>query len=225
MSDRKRDEGKKIRVDAGPAGSSGGSSGAPPAGTGPAEPAPDSVYLDRGPELPGTYEEDRITALVRDPRHIFFFWELDGERSRAERAEMGDRAFFERSWILRLHNRTAGQSLDVAIHPASKNWYLSVDPESEYEGEIGVLLPDGTFLSYARSNGVRTPRPGLSSDLGEGVVLEGAAAIAAARGETLTVETHSSWETRIPGSWAWSGVTSGGWSGSADPRSPREKRT
>ena len=158
---------------------------------------------------------------MRDPHHIFFFWELEGEKSRAERAEMGEQAFYERSWILRLHNRSSGRSEDVAIHPAAKNWYLTVEPECEYEVEIGVILPDGTFLSYARSNGVRTPRPGLSPDLGGGMILRGAAAEAAMRGETLTVETHSSWELRIPGSWAWSGVTSGGWSGSADPRTKR----
>jgi len=176
MSEREREGGKKIRVDGGPAASSGGTSHVPAKEAPPAEPTPDSVYLDRGPELPGRYHEDRITALVRDPHHIFFFWELEGEKSRAERAEMGEQAFYERSWILRLHNRSAGRSEDVAIHPASKNWYQTVAAESEYEVEIGVLLPDGSFLSYARSNGVRTPRPGLSPDLGGGMILRRAAA-------------------------------------------------
>ncbi|MBN1826449.1 MAG: DUF4912 domain-containing protein [Candidatus Eisenbacteria bacterium] len=219
MSERDKKGRKKVRVDAGPAATSGDSSHVPAREAAPAEPPSGEIYLDRGPDLPKSYQEDRITALVRDPSHLFFFWELDGERSRAEREAMGDRAFFERSWILRLHNRSHGRSEDVAIHPASGNWYLSVESESEYEVEIGVILPDGTFISYARSNGVRTPRRGLSPDLGGGMILRGAAA--GGQGESLTVESHSSWELRIPGSWAWSGVTSSGWSASADPRVKR----
>ena len=54
-----------------------GSESAIPIPPDPTEPDGDSVYLDRGPELPTTYHEDRLDLLIRGPRSLFLQWELD----------------------------------------------------------------------------------------------------------------------------------------------------
>lgn len=127
----------------------------------PPEVAEKSIYIDRGPDLPGDYGRDVIVLLVRDPECLFTYWELAGGRFEQAVRELGARARVS-PWILRLYNHTAREETDLPVTREAGNWYIHVRPESRYHVCIGLQMPDGSFYPLACSNEVVTPRKGIS---------------------------------------------------------------
>jgi len=128
----------------------------------PPAPAAGPVYVDRGPALPAGYGEDRLVALVRDPRCLFAYWELDGggvERARSARGGIDGGV-----WVLRLVKVIGDRFFDVPVDPGSGNFYLHVEPGERYQVKIGVVLPTGSFVEIAASQEVVTP-PETVSDV------------------------------------------------------------
>lgn len=135
-------------------------------------------------ELP-VAKKDRLTVMVRDPYWLHVHWDL--ARPTVERAK----AALGQEWhtakpMLRLYevsevSATMPESetlvRHIEIHGGVNNWYIDVaDPPKSYRMEIGYRASTGRFYSLARSNTVRTPRPGSSdaidrnwSDLAENV--------------------------------------------------------
>jgi len=134
---------------------------------------------------PQAVKKDRLTVMVRDPYWLHAHWDL--ARPTVERA----RAALGQEWhtakpVLRLYevsevsatmpeSETLVRTID--IHGGVNNWYIDVpDPPKSYRMEIGYRAASGRFYGLARSNTVRTPRPGSSdaidrnwSDLAENV--------------------------------------------------------
>ncbi len=129
----------------------------------PAAPPPQPAFVDRGAPIPLHYGQDRVTLLVRDPNSLFVFWELEGPRRGEIAREHGGDIFRRSSWVLRVHNDAEAAPQDVPVVIDGCNWYLSVADDRGYVVEIG-LRTDGRFITVARSNHVRTPRAGVSSD-------------------------------------------------------------
>lgn len=120
---------------------------------------PPQPYIDRGPELPQHYGDDKLVAMVRDPFWIFFYWELEGP--------LGLEARSQKDWALRVHSLLEGTSYLVPIQAWTRNWYLEVAPAKRYRTEIGYLDASGKFRIIASSMEVETPSSGASSDLTE----------------------------------------------------------
>jgi len=126
------------------------------------------VYLEYGAELPPRYGLNFIRAMVRDPECIFVYWELTRDKIIEAFVGANEKAVKEAKWVLRVHNLTQVTWADTLIRPPfafdhrDSNWYLSVLPDTEYCIELGVILPDGRFISLLRSNTVRTPRRGFA---------------------------------------------------------------
>jgi len=127
----------------------------------PREEAP-PPYVDRGPELPGEYGEDKLMAMVRDPNWIYVYWDLSGNARERIAAEAGDGA-----WVLRIHNLGAGNHEDVPVLVEGRNWYVPVAADSEYRIDIGVVDMQGNFHVAASSRRVKTPRMGISDEVDE----------------------------------------------------------
>lgn len=138
-----------------------------------------------GSSAPQAAAKDRLAVMVRDPYWLHAYWEL--ARPTVERA----RAALGQEWhgakpMLRLYevselSATMPESetlvRHIAIHGGVNNWYIDVaEPPKSYRLEIGYRAASGRFYTLARSNTVRTPRPGSSdtidhnwSDLAENV--------------------------------------------------------
>ena len=133
-----------------------------------APPAPRlGPYVDRGPDLPAGYGDDRLEALVRDPRAIFAYWELSGgafERLRSGRSEA---ELAGALWVLRVCRLSGGQFFDIPVDPAAGNWYLHAEPDSAYQVKIGLVLASGAFIELAASRPVSTPPESISSRVDE----------------------------------------------------------
>ena len=103
-------------------------------------------YIDRGEPLPMSYAEDRIVAMVRDPEHVFAYWDVDTETRVAGRP-----------LVLRAHCLSEGRSFDIETDPGTMSWHLEVKPNRTYRLEIHERRPSGGLRLLAASEDVTTP--------------------------------------------------------------------
>jgi len=131
----------------------------------PVEPQP---FIDRGPDLPPGFGDDRIMALVRDPNWLFLYWELQGEKSNSLVAQRGGgKAFLELPWALRLNSADPSFNRDIPISVAAGNYYLEITPVSDLVIEIGFYDSEGEYVPVARTTGISAPDTSPSPDYGE----------------------------------------------------------
>jgi len=124
---------------------------APPAAVPRREPG--DVYLDHGPELPRSYGEDHVVALLRDPEGVFVYWEADGPESRRLKESLADKAF----WVLRVWHDARRGHYDVPINLDAGNWYLHLRADGLYEIELGAIDAGEVFHLVASASPVKTP--------------------------------------------------------------------
>ena len=102
--------------------------------------------VERG-ELPGSYGRTKVVAMVVSPYLVHTYWDLA-----AKDAASGT------SGSLRFHDTQSGDSFDVRVDLAARNWYVHLwSPDKHYSVELGVDH-EGAFAPLARSNPVETPR-------------------------------------------------------------------
>lgn len=126
-----------------------------------------SGFLDRGLPVPDDYGFDRLVALVRDPQCLFSYWELHGPRLPEVRAERGQSFIDACAWVLRVHRINENAAVDLEVEPVVGNWYVHVGAPGRYQLELGILAPDGEWVSLLASEIVETPREGPSDELDE----------------------------------------------------------
>ncbi|NNE10448.1 MAG: hypothetical protein HKN20_17940 [Gemmatimonadetes bacterium] len=85
--------------------------------------------------------EDRVDILVRAPGSLFVYWTLDGPSSRAERNALGDDAFFDRAWVLRIENVDRDERFDLPVDPHAGKTYVDVTPGFHYRADLGIASP------------------------------------------------------------------------------------
>ncbi|GMV79908.1 MAG: hypothetical protein AMXMBFR7_10920 [Planctomycetota bacterium] len=128
----------------------------PPPAAPVAEPLP-ATFIDRGLPIPDSYGWDRMVALPKDPQWIFTYWELTGGRIDDIRHDRGQGFIDACAWVLRLHRIDEDLAVDLEIDPSIGNWYLHVGKTGTYQVELGLLSPDGEWISLVASQLVRTP--------------------------------------------------------------------
>lgn len=119
-------------------------------------------------------QKDRLVLMVRDAYWLHAYWEVSRHSVVRAKAAMAER-WHTCKPVLRLFHvassaANSGERVarDIAIHGGVKNWYIDVsDPPESYRVELGYLATDGHFYSIARSNTVKTPRPGSSDAIDE----------------------------------------------------------
>ncbi|RJP66112.1 MAG: DUF4912 domain-containing protein [Candidatus Abyssobacteria bacterium SURF_17] len=125
--------------------------------------------------LPHRYGDDRIVAMVRDPYWVFAYWEITPETYERVQQELGDRADGSRT-VLRVYDITgvaftgdnANSHFDVEVVGGADNWYINTGrPNRAFCIDVGLLTPQGTFHTLARSNAVHSPRSGMSEEVDE----------------------------------------------------------
>jgi len=119
-------------------------------------------------ELPPSYGDTKLIALVRDPEWVFAYWEIS-DTTRAEfnipkgkhNKEMAFRVYDATG--IQFDGTNAVSWFDVPINDYAVSWYLKL-PESgrTYIIDLGVYSDDGIFRTIARSNPVMLPPTGVS---------------------------------------------------------------
>jgi len=121
-------------------------------------PAPVEVYRgEEGPSLPDRLPMTVLQAMPRDPHWIFLYWDIADEDRQKIRTEHGQWVFERSLSVLRIREQESGEQRDIPILLDAKNWYLPVHPDRAYQFELGLMTPDGRYISVAASEPVRTP--------------------------------------------------------------------
>jgi uncharacterized protein len=138
------------------------------------EPTVERFKEDEFYELPEGYGDNRIVIQVRDPYWLFAYWEVSQRKFNSVVEKYGD-AIHTAKRVLRVHDITgvsfngknSNSFFDIGINEVAKNWYVNVgNPGRSYCIDIGLVLADGRFVLFARSNFVTTPidAPSLITD-------------------------------------------------------------
>jgi hypothetical protein len=121
--------------------------------------------IDAG-ELPWSYGEDRITAIVRDPDSAYLYWEITDDAISTARARLGP-AGADGWCALRVYDTTgrdfdgtnANDYFDVRVDRADREYFLMIRrPTSTIHVEIGVKTIEGYFQAITRSGRADFPR-------------------------------------------------------------------
>ena len=133
--------------------------------------APD---LEDGFMLPETHGEDLIALMVRDPYWLFAYWEFSPDLNDQLLNRLGEETLRNSRLVLRVYDVTGADTEspvsyhDIDVAPGARDWYINVTHvESDYCIDIGLILPDGSFLVIARSNRVSLPPIGPSAEVDE----------------------------------------------------------
>ncbi|MCK9432229.1 MAG: DUF4912 domain-containing protein [Candidatus Omnitrophica bacterium] len=119
----------------------------------------------RPQELPSSYNLDRMVLQVRDPRWLHTYWEVKEETFQGFKSRLGD-DFFRAKRVLRVYDVTniifngsnANRFFDIQINDFANSWYVdTAGPGRAWCVDLGLMLPDGRFITILRSNVVQTP--------------------------------------------------------------------
>ncbi|MDD4940046.1 MAG: DUF4912 domain-containing protein [Candidatus Omnitrophica bacterium] len=133
----------------------------------PVKPAPARVMPQ---ELPGEYGSDKIVLQVRDPRWLHTYWEVTPKTYEGLKEKYRE-AFYGSRRVLRVYDvsniifngNNAHSFFDIQVNEGANSWYIQAgDGGRSWCVDLGLLLPDGTFVTIVRSNTVSTPSDGPS---------------------------------------------------------------
>jgi hypothetical protein len=123
-------------------------------------------------ELPNAYGLDKIALMTRDPHVAFAYWEATPSRIQREKAWFGwDSKLCVRVYDItgiQFDGRNAIGYFDQEVYEQAGNWYFDLGrPNHSFCADLGLLSPDGRFLTLARSNYIAMPRDGVSDVIDE----------------------------------------------------------
>ncbi len=122
-------------------------------------------------DLPASYGETSITAVIRDPEWLFVYWEVsDGDRERVGLP----RGAHNRPLVLRLvHLKPSDLTEDptkpptiVPVNDTVSSWYVKVPSAGRiFLVELATYSERGDLVVIARSEPVEAPVMGLSEEV------------------------------------------------------------
>jgi hypothetical protein len=123
-------------------------------------------------ELPPAYSEEKIVLMTRDPYVAHAYWEVTPARIEREKAWLG----WNSRLCIRIYDVTGVQFdgrnalgyYDQEVYERTGSWYFDLGkPTHSFCADLGLLSPEGKFLTLARSNYVTMPRDGVSDVVDE----------------------------------------------------------
>src|SRR5579863_7537345 len=124
-----------------------------------------ALDIDAG-DVPWSYGENRITAMIRDPNSAYLYWEITDEGVASARRRLGEGG--AQGWCsLRIYDTTgrdfdgtnAQDYFDVRVERTDREHYLMIRrPASSMHAEIGIKTLEGFFQPIARSGRADFPR-------------------------------------------------------------------
>lgn len=106
--------------------------------------------------LPELEREDRARLLMQSPTRLYFYWSVRENPWQRLKAIFGD-DLGSYTLVLKLTDlkRDAEE-----IHPcdAEGNWWFDVEPDGEYQAEVGFYATNRPYFRMIYSNTVTTPR-------------------------------------------------------------------
>ena len=122
--------------------------------------------------LPHEYGGERMALMARDPYMAMGYWELPQARLEKEKAWFG----WDSKLCIRIYDVTgvafdgsnASAYFDQEVEERVGSWYFDFGrPTHSFCADLGLMAPNGRFLTLVRSNRVTMPRDGVSDVLDE----------------------------------------------------------
>lgn len=117
-------------------------------------------------ELPAEYGDVKIALLPRDPFWMFAYWEVNQQTRQELKNRYGDAEQILRVYDvtgIQFDGKNAHKYFDIVITEIANNWYINVpEVNRSWCVDLGLRLPDGSFITIVRSNIVNMPRYGVS---------------------------------------------------------------
>ena len=108
------------------------------------------------PALPELTRENRARLMMQTPTQLYFYWSVKENPYHLLSNAFGDETG-SYTLVLKLTNLRRDTE---EIHPAEAegNWWFDVEPDGEYQAEIGFYAPNRPYFRIIYSNTVETPR-------------------------------------------------------------------
>jgi hypothetical protein len=110
------------------------------------------------PELP---RENRARLLMQSPTRAYFYGSLRDDPWKRLHHAFGDQGSY--TLVIKLSNLTAGTE-DLYPAEAEGEWWFEVEPDTEYQAEIGFYATNRPYFRIIHSNTIHTPRRSPSPD-------------------------------------------------------------
>lgn len=112
-------------------------------------------FPDVAPELPGSYNQDKLVLMPKDPEYMFCYWELTpglvDEKSREKMPEGNYRETLKINWESK--SLFEPNFTFIPVFFWARKWYFGVPQVGQrYQVELGWLSDTGHFISIIRSN-------------------------------------------------------------------------
>ena len=113
-------------------------------------------------ELPDAYGTKRLLLTARDPHWLYAHWDLTIDQQRkynnlSKRRHLTVRVYKD--------GRTADPSVEVNVHPESRNWFIHVgEAGAKFSAVLGYYDRQGKWVVVSKSEATMTPPDTLSSD-------------------------------------------------------------
>jgi len=110
--------------------------------------------------LPEGYGNTEAALLPRDPNWMFIYWEITENSRKNTCKQYGEDVFQKGRQVIRVYDVTGGEGryFDIAVMLEAKSWYINVQEAGRaYCCEVGLVLPDGTFIGIVKTNTVTLP--------------------------------------------------------------------
>lgn len=134
----------------------------------------ESPEIDAGFTYPSSHGENLVVLMVRDPYWLFAYWEFSPDINDDLAKRVGEETLRRSRLVLRVYDVTGTDAddpvgfHDIDVAPGARDWYINVTHvESDYCVDVGIILPDGSFIVIARSNRVSLPPIGPSDEVDE----------------------------------------------------------
>ncbi len=111
--------------------------------------------------LPEGYGKTEAALLPRDPNWMFIYWEITDNSRKNTRKEHGEDVFQKGRQVIRVYDVTDGAAskyFDIPVMMEAKSWYVNVQESGRsYCCELGLVMPDGSFIGLVKTNTVNLP--------------------------------------------------------------------
>ncbi|MFM9903003.1 MAG: DUF4912 domain-containing protein [Pyrinomonadaceae bacterium] len=106
--------------------------------------------------LPALKRENRARLQMQTPTRLYFYWSVKENPYHLLKRAFGD-DMGSYTLVLKFTDLQTGVE---QIHPAEAEgtWWFDVEPDSEYQAEIGFYAPNRPYFRIVYSNTVSTPR-------------------------------------------------------------------
>lgn len=132
--------------------------------------------------LPSRYTEEAITALVRNPRSLYVYWERANQTDENLLTTLGEEAYRKSTPCLRITDVTpgadpgqlAGRKWLQDVSELDDHWFVQdgIEPDHTYEISFGRRTADGRYIVLSHSLPVRTPHDSPAPAAGESMLYQ-----------------------------------------------------